>query len=798
STGQAVANLVTDLGDTGSRAEVTATANNTNSNKVGIDVGQLSVTLQANPTQLTTGIGQTSILTAQLRDGTNDVARNAVGLTFDTTLGQFTGGSSTCTTGVHCVTVNTDSAGKAVATLETGSAVQGTATVRASRTALSAGSTTVTFVPVQLAVSTAKATLYTGVNDSTTGQVLVTANGAPVANRTITLTTSLGTLTNQNLTTDSNGRATFTLQAGTVDGTATLTATFASGTGTATVAIRRIDKVEFVGTIPVMGVQGSGLFESVTIQFRASSGTQPVGAGIPMNFTLTSQSGAKFSSGTSSSSGATDGTGIVTLTVASGTLAEIVTVAATSGPASTSVGIPVRWNRPSAKGMTLSCDKVNLDVYNAQQVPKEINVGCKVKLLERDNSTLRVDTAIKFLSEGGALPPEVVLVGSSTGTGEVTFNFSTRGDLPTAPSGGPLKFRAAVMDNSVDPAVTIFPTRPAEPTFNGNYPRARYVNMVAWAIGEEEFADSNSDGVWNPGEAFVDVAAMNGRYDPPEPFVDLNGNGQRDSNENYLDTNGNGQWDTGESYTDSNGNGEYDQGEPFTDTARRNGVRDATEAFTDANGNGAYDGPEILVDLGEPFADLNDNGWWDNGEPFQDVDADGQWTPPNGRWDRRTGIWVPLWFVYTGAPQVALSPTSMTVPLNASRVLTMTYGDSFGNPLTGGTTFAVSRTGSRGTFSVAWGAGVNGNNLTAIAKDGFGGGGVRLRKVGMRLGGACETNREPVCIWRTFIDSWPDGFLGTITLNGATATGNAELQQFTLNANTSGNSVAATASVTME
>ena len=187
----------------------------------------------------------------------------------------------------------------------------------------------------------------------------------------------------------------------------------------------------------------------------------------------------------------------------------------------------------------------------------------------------------------------------------------------------------------------------------------------------ESFTDLNKNGKWDPAEEFIDV---NGNGYKAEPWDDRNGNGIRDEGELFTDLNGNGVWDNdGEPFEDRNGNGRWDQEEPFIDAP------DSDDP--DDKGNGVYD-PEkadvILVDdaepytdgdilLGEPFTDINHNYIYDEGVdifnpltddlngnsiydgpdsdpcpglqhcdtqvPYVDLNHNGVYDKHNGRWD---------------------------------------------------------------------------------------------------------------------------------------------------------------------
>jgi hypothetical protein len=59
--------------------------------------------------------------------------------------------------------------------------------------------------------------------------------------------------------------------------------------------------------------------------------------------------------------------------------------------------------------------------------------------------------------------------------------------------------------------------------------------VLAYALGEESFTDQNGNGIYDPGEPYVDM---------PEPFLDSNENGTREpATEPFVDSNDNGMYD---------------------------------------------------------------------------------------------------------------------------------------------------------------------------------------------------------------------------------------------------------------
>lgn len=131
------------------------------------------------------------------------------------------------------------------------------------------------------------------------------------------------------------------------------------------------------------------------------------------------------------------------------------------------------------------------------------------------------------------------------------------------------------------------------------------VQLAQTQINGSLFADANGDSTFDAGETLVSGfntasdslgdwkvyvdANSDGQFNPAEAFVDVNGNGRFEQlNETYDDANNNGQWDSGEAViNDVNDNGEYDPNDTFTD-ANGNGVWDDAETHANVQFNGQY------------------------------------------------------------------------------------------------------------------------------------------------------------------------------------------------------------------
>src|SRR5206468_6170636 len=119
------------------------------------------------------------------------------------------------------------------------------------------------------------------------------------------------------------------------------------------------------------------------------------------------------------------------------------------------------------------------------------------RLADHFGNTVPDGTAVNFITEGGS-------IGSSctTTTGSCTATFTSQNLRPT----------------------------------NGR------VSVLAYAVGEEGFSDTDGDGLADkvPNE-LVDANGVS--TDMPEAFLDSNENGVRDGGETFIDFNNNGNYD---------------------------------------------------------------------------------------------------------------------------------------------------------------------------------------------------------------------------------------------------------------
>jgi hypothetical protein len=293
-----------------------------------------------------------------------------------------------------------------------------------------------------------------------------------------------------------------------ITATATVASTSLTATGTVTVAAASIGSIQFLSASPVtIGLKGTGLAETSTIIFKvvdSSGGPRP---GVSVAFNLNTTVGG-ISLSPAKSTSAADGT--VQTVVSSGTQHTSVHVTATiASPALStqssnltvttglpaSAGFSIAVGAPSYARSGLACS--NVEAYGTDGV----TVPVTVRLSDRYNNPAPDGTSIAFNTNGGHV------VGACT--------------TPSAP--GAADGTCTVTWTSANP----------RPQLNSDSPallRAGRATILATAIGEESFTDTNGNGYWDTGEPFVHLG---------EPYRDDNENNAYDSGEYFLDFNQN-------------------------------------------------------------------------------------------------------------------------------------------------------------------------------------------------------------------------------------------------------------------
>lgn len=284
----------------------------------------------------------------------------------------------------------------------------------------------------------------------------------------------------------------------------------------------------FVSASPEdIGLPESGLPQSSVVTFKV---TDSAGSGLPnvdVTFAPTTSVGGITLNTTSAKS---NSSGLVQVTVTSGSVHTAVRVNASAVSGTTTIRsqselIVIGTGIPDNNSFTLAVECQNQEALDIAGVPVTVTAFAA----DRFNNPVPDGTAISFDTEGG-----VIEAGCATVNGTCQVTWTSQNPIPR-------KYND-----------------------NDNTGRAGRSVIRATALGEESFTDANGNGRFDSGELFGDLA---------EAFLDLDEDGVRDS---------------GEAFTDADGDGEYDFGETFTDAAPLNTVFDPLEPFLDLNSDGLY------------------------------------------------------------------------------------------------------------------------------------------------------------------------------------------------------------------
>lgn len=288
--------------------------------------------------------------------------------------------------------------------------------------------------------------------------------------------------------TTSTGVATATYVASGCSGDDVVTATtIATGlqleaTGTVNVAPASVGSIEFMEATPtnvaLKGTGGVGRSETSTVVFRVVDSTGGLVADSDVDFSLNTSVGGITLSPASARS---DANGRVQTVIQAGTVATTVRVTArvrSTQISTQSSQLTVTTGIADSDSMSLAIDLgacPNIDAWTKDGVV----VPVTVRLADRYNNPVPDGTAVTFTTEGGRIGGQCLTATTSSESGVCTVNW-----VSSAPR--PLDGRATIL---------------------------------ATAIGEESFSDTNGNGSFDVGESFVDEG---------EPFRD------DDENDSYL------------------------------------------------------------------------------------------------------------------------------------------------------------------------------------------------------------------------------------------------------------------------
>jgi hypothetical protein len=259
--------------------------------------------------------------------------------------------------------------------------------------------------------------------------------------------------------------------------------------GTIQVAPASVGSITFISASPTsIALSGSGDTsrpETSTLIFRVSDS---VGGPVPnqmVNFNLSTQVGGITLSADSASS---DAQGMVQVVVRAGTVATPVRVSATvagSNPviATQSNALTISTGIPTAGSFSISVDRHNIEGWDYDGTIATVTV----RLADRFSNPVPDGTPVSFQAEGGSIEAQCFTETTPTEGGVCSVELRSSNPRP--------------LDGRV--------------------------SILATAIGEESFIDTNGNGVFDSGQdSFIDQ---------PEPWLDVNENGVRDAGEPFYD-----------------------------------------------------------------------------------------------------------------------------------------------------------------------------------------------------------------------------------------------------------------------
>lgn len=297
----------------------------------------------------------------------------------------------------------------------------------------------------------------------------------------------------------STGSATTTYSATGCSGSDVITASATVGgraisaTGSVTVAAAVVGSIGFISATPqkigLQGTGGVGLPETATVVFRVVDATGGPVAGQNVDFGLNTSVGGITFTPASATSGAD---GRVQTVVKSGTVSTTVRVSATLtglGIGTQSSQLVITTGLPDNDSVSLSVTCPNIEGYDLDGTEVEVTA----RLADRYNNPVPDGTAVTFNSEGGNILGSCVTETTDTQSGLCSVTWTSSNPRPS----------------------------------NGRS------TIQATAIGEETFVDINSNGIFDGGDTWSDLAEAfrddneNSTYDSGELFMDFDGNGSR-------------------------------------------------------------------------------------------------------------------------------------------------------------------------------------------------------------------------------------------------------------------------------
>jgi hypothetical protein len=475
------------------------------------------LTIVTNAPSIPSDGSQSATITAFARDATNNLIAG-VPVVFSATSGGISGATGvTGTDGTATASLGT--AGDSSLRTITVTATSGSLTAVVAVPVVAQGGTT----PITVAMGSGTgASFQTGVlgvtnpavsaGGSTTLQaVLQQSDGtlytqsASVSFNSACQAQGLATITNPVVTSTGIASATYSARgcsgADVITATAVVGGTQLSANGTVTVASAAIGSVIFVSATPTnVALRGTGSSshpEVSTVIFRVLDSTGGPRVGTTVNFTLNTTVGGISVAPASAQS---DANGNVQTVVQGGTVATTVRVTATVQGvtpvlATQSSQLTITTGIPDQDSFSLAVQCPNVEGWSHDGVTAAITA----RLSDRFNNPVPDGTAVTLQTEGGSIVSQCQTSGA---IGSCTVNWTSSNPRPVSAATGET--------------------------------RAGRSTILATAIGEESFFDTNGNGSFDNGENFADL---------PERYLDENENNVHDSFEPIYDFNNSSTYD---------------------------------------------------------------------------------------------------------------------------------------------------------------------------------------------------------------------------------------------------------------
>lgn len=339
------------------------------------------------------------------------------------------------------------------------------------------------------------------------------------------------------------------------------------------VASDQVQSIKFVDTTPnQISLAGTGGTETSVVRFQILGNTGAPMKDVAVSFELSTTVGGM---NLTNSSLKTDSSGYASTTVQAGNIHTSVRVTATatvSGIFTTSNQLIVSTGIPDQDSMSLAATATHPIGWNIDGVESTLTI----RLSDAFNNPPPLNTNVAFRTEGGSIIDGCL----TSADGSCSVKWTSRNPRPsrnhndTGLTATQLQERKLCVDSSGNALANYAACR---------LERAGRVTVLATAIGNESFIDTNGNGVFDAGDIFR-TAADGGDCRPNVPI--LSGETPPNSADKPCD-------DLSEAYLDKDESGIHESNEEFVDFTSIGAEGTPDNLYT--AGNGKYNGVLCLT-----------------------------------------------------------------------------------------------------------------------------------------------------------------------------------------------------------